>query len=134
TPASGSFTVPATALNGATRMRVSMKYSGIPTACEAFSYGEVEDYTVNITTSAREISRTTTVADITLYPNPANDILNLTNVSEKATFRIFNLLGQEVLNGSIRNNSIAISTIATGNYILEIQDNDTVSSKRFIKQ
>jgi chitodextrinase len=29
-------------------MRVSMKYNGIPTACEAFPYGEVEDYTVII--------------------------------------------------------------------------------------
>jgi hypothetical protein len=29
-------------------MRVSMKYNGIPTPCEAISYGEVEDYTVNI--------------------------------------------------------------------------------------
>ncbi|MEZ4849339.1 MAG: hypothetical protein R3B93_12130 [Bacteroidia bacterium] len=26
-----------------------MKYNGIPTACESFTYGEVEDYTVNIT-------------------------------------------------------------------------------------
>ena len=48
TPVSGSFTVPATATDGATRMRVSLKYNGIPTACEAFTYGEVEDYTVNI--------------------------------------------------------------------------------------
>src|SRR5690606_17258611 len=48
TPVSGSFTVPTTALEGATRMRVSMKYNGIPTACETFSYGEVEDYTVVI--------------------------------------------------------------------------------------
>lgn len=49
-PVSGSFTVPAGALNGETRLRVAMKYNGIPTSCEAFSYGEVEDYTVNITT------------------------------------------------------------------------------------
>ncbi|WOD42644.1 choice-of-anchor D domain-containing protein [Hwangdonia lutea] len=48
TPVSGSFTVPATALAGNTRMRVSMKYNGIPTSCESFNYGEVEDYTVNI--------------------------------------------------------------------------------------
>jgi len=46
TPVSGTFTIPTSALDGATRMRVSMKYNGIPTACEAFSYGEVEDYTV----------------------------------------------------------------------------------------
>ncbi|GAA4827636.1 GEVED domain-containing protein [Algivirga pacifica] len=47
-PVTGSFTVPATATEGTTRMRVSMKYNGIPTACESFSYGEVEDYTVEI--------------------------------------------------------------------------------------
>jgi hypothetical protein len=29
-------------------MRVSMKYNGIPTACEAFPYGQVEDYTVKL--------------------------------------------------------------------------------------
>ncbi len=49
TPVSGSFTVPNTATNGNTRMRVSMKYNGIPTSCESFSYGEVEDYAVAIT-------------------------------------------------------------------------------------
>ena len=49
TVASGSFTVPTSATTGTTRLRVSMKYNGVPTSCEAFSYGEVEDYTVNIT-------------------------------------------------------------------------------------
>ena len=48
TPASGSFTVPAGAADGATRMRVAMKYNGIPTSCESFQYGEVEDYTIII--------------------------------------------------------------------------------------
>lgn len=48
TPVSGSFTVPAGAKNGSTRMRVSMKYNAVPTACESFEYGEVEDYTVVI--------------------------------------------------------------------------------------
>ncbi|SNT36744.1 Por secretion system C-terminal sorting domain-containing protein [Ekhidna lutea] len=49
TPVSGSFTVPSSAVEGNTRMRVSMKYNAVPTACESFTYGEVEDYTVNIT-------------------------------------------------------------------------------------
>lgn len=44
----GSVTVPATALSGATRMRISMKYGSLPTACESFAEGEVEDYTVTI--------------------------------------------------------------------------------------
>ncbi|MCB0461683.1 MAG: DUF5011 domain-containing protein [Flavobacteriaceae bacterium] len=48
TPVSGSFTVPSGATDGATRMRVSMSYNAIPSACGSFTYGEVEDYTVNI--------------------------------------------------------------------------------------
>jgi len=48
-PVSGSFTIPTTATLGSTRMRVSMKYNGIPTSCESFQWGEVEDYTINIT-------------------------------------------------------------------------------------
>ncbi|MGD2093265.1 MAG: PKD domain-containing protein, partial [Candidatus Aminicenantes bacterium] len=45
---SGSFTV-ASGIDVVTRMRVSMKYAGYPTPCETFTYGEVEDYTANIT-------------------------------------------------------------------------------------
>lgn len=45
----GSFTVPSTTNGITTRMRVTMKYNAVPTSCETFSYGEVEDYTVNIT-------------------------------------------------------------------------------------
>ena len=48
TPVSGSFTIPSGAVENSTRMRVSMKYNAIPSACETFQYGEVEDYTVVI--------------------------------------------------------------------------------------
>jgi chitodextrinase/C1A family cysteine protease len=48
TTLSKTFTVPTTATVGSTRMRVTMKYNSAPTACETFSYGEVEDYTVII--------------------------------------------------------------------------------------
>jgi len=37
--------------SGSTRMRVSMKYNAAPTACEAFSYGSVQDFTVKFSTS-----------------------------------------------------------------------------------
>ncbi|PKH49872.1 peptidase S8 [Tenacibaculum sp. Bg11-29] len=52
TPVSGTFTVPSSAVSGATRMRVVLKYDATPTACEAsIQYGEVEDYTVVIGSS-----------------------------------------------------------------------------------
>ncbi len=43
----GTITIPA-GITGETGMRVSMKYNAAPTACEQFSYGEVEDYTLSI--------------------------------------------------------------------------------------
>ena len=45
---SDNFTVPASATSGNTRMRVSMQYNSAPPYCGTFTYGEVEDYTVNI--------------------------------------------------------------------------------------
>ncbi|MBR9913481.1 MAG: DUF5011 domain-containing protein [Algicola sp.] len=55
TPVSGTFTIPSGAVENSTRMRVSMKYNALPTACETFTYGEVEDYTVNIEGSGPDI-------------------------------------------------------------------------------
>jgi endonuclease I/chitodextrinase len=54
TPATGSFTPPTTAITGTTRMRVSMKYNAIPTTCESFSYGEVEDYNVDLAVASSD--------------------------------------------------------------------------------
>lgn len=48
TPIVGTFTIPLTATPGTTRMRVSMRYNALPTACLTFDYGQVEDYTINI--------------------------------------------------------------------------------------
>ncbi|MBT8274425.1 MAG: DUF5011 domain-containing protein, partial [Bacteroidia bacterium] len=56
TPVSGNFTVPSSAVENSTRMRVSMKYNGIPTSCETFTYGEVEDYTVVLQGSGPDVT------------------------------------------------------------------------------
>ena len=48
TPVSGSFTVPSSASEVSTRMRVTMSYNETVGPCASFTYGEVEDYTVII--------------------------------------------------------------------------------------
>jgi Zn-dependent metalloprotease/chitodextrinase len=45
---SGSITIPAQTAAGNTRLRVSMRYGGFASACGNYTYGEVEDYTLNI--------------------------------------------------------------------------------------
>ncbi|OYU79873.1 MAG: secretion protein [Flavobacterium sp. BFFFF1] len=136
TPASGSITIPGTATLGATRMRVSMKYSGVPTACEAFSYGQVEDYTINITSTAKEIEMNDAPSvTMSLYPNPVTGgQLNVSNVKEGSDFRVINTLGQLVAQGKIENGTINVSNINTGTYLLEVSNEGKTTVKRFVKQ
>lgn len=44
-----TISIPASAPSGSTRMRITMNYDNPVTPCGTFQYGEVEDYTVNIT-------------------------------------------------------------------------------------
>jgi hypothetical protein len=129
--ATGTITIPATAALGSTRMRVSMKYNGTPTACETFSYGQVEDYTVIIGSSARPGEALT----LSVYPNPVKgDVLNISVSDTKSTYRIVNLLGQVLGNGETADGTIPVSNINAGTYLLEVTSGGQTAVKRFIKQ
>lgn len=146
---SAAFTVPTTAASGATRMRVSMKYNAAQTACETFSYGEVEDYTVVVGQSAANIagagySRTDAKAlgnepnlfDAMLYPNPviSGNLLNV-NIPDnrKLDYRIFNSVGYKVAEGTV-NNAINVAKLTSGTYIIRFSDGQKEIVKKFIKQ
>ena len=133
TPATGSFTIPSTTTLGAKRMRVSMKYNGVPTSCEAFSYGQVEDYTINVTSTAKEVN--TTPLTFSLYPNPVKgDVLNISDFEGEASYRIFSAMGQDLGNGKVENNAINVGHLATGTYMIEVTTANGTNMKRFIKQ
>lgn len=134
TPVSGTFTIPATAAFGATRMRVSMRYNGIPSSCGTFTAGQVEDYTINIISATARLIESAKIQEINIYPNPVKGaVLNISS-AEKATYRVINLLGQEVSKGKIENGAIPVSNINAGTYLLEITTNGQSVIKRLIKQ
>jgi hypothetical protein len=127
TPVSGSFTVPTTAYtDGNVIMRVMMAYNKQPTnGCVSQQYGEVEDYPVRILDQALSTHDVTKDnATINIFPNPASDVLNITNVSSKAAFIITNMAGQKVMSGQITDNKISVSRLSTGAYIISIEDKE----------
>lgn len=140
--------IPSSANTGQTRMRVSMKYNSAQTACETFSDGEVEDYTVNITNSTANYTTFNNTAsgdklgneskafDFTVYPNPVKGtVLNIhLKDAREVNFAITNLLGQTLTSGILTKQPIDISNIKTGIYMLEITDGQKSVVKKFIKQ
>lgn len=144
---SASFTVPTSALIGTTRMRVSMKYNSEQTACESFSYGEVEDYTVNIGQSVTSMTAYDAVGEqlgnaeasfeASLYPNPVSGSrLNVRmNDARETTYQVFDMMGKKVLQGDLSaSNAINVYGLSSGVYMLKLNDGQKDIVKKFIKQ
>lgn len=136
-PVTGTITIPATATLGATRMRVQMSYNATPTSsCASFSYGQVEDYTVNISLTAKMEQSNNNEIAFTLYPNPVNgDVVTIANLNLSSEYKIFNMMGQELANGKIENEgSINVGSLNSGTYLIQVSNENGSTTKRFIKQ
>jgi hypothetical protein len=132
-PIIGYVNIPANTLPGITRMRVSMKYNSVANPCEIFSYGEVEDYNVNITEYTIKYSEEPPA--IKLYPNPVRgDVINFLNLKGPSSFSVFNLMGQEIKKDRIENETIYVQYLKPGFYLIEIKDSASSAIKTFIKQ
>ncbi|MGX9986077.1 M4 family metallopeptidase [Soonwooa purpurea] len=135
TPIVGSIKVPANAVvNKNTRMRVSMKFNAIPTACESFTYGQVEDYTLKFVETNMAVSDINKNNAFNIYPNPVKDIINIqAKKSGEMSYQIINVSGQVVLSGKASNQSINVQPLPVGNYVIKISNGDEISNLKFIK-
>jgi len=135
TPVSATFEVPNDAYTGTKplRMRVALKYNAAQTdPCGSYTYGEVEDYAVVIP-GTLAVSENSNPSQIQVYPNPAADVLNITKVSNNAIFTIYSISGQLVAKGKVSDNKVTVSKLQKGAYIISIEDKETLSKVKFIK-
>src|SRR5690606_6253940 len=70
------------------------------------------------------------------YPNPTNDILNLSAKNNIEQVFIYSLLGQKVLETSPNQHdaTINVSSLTPGVYIMKLAVNGQSASYKFIKQ
>ncbi|QDP84008.1 T9SS type A sorting domain-containing protein [Chryseobacterium sp. SNU WT5] len=134
TTASGTIVIPTNALTGNTRMRVSMKYNGIPSACENFSYGQVEDYTINIKAAGTaNLVDANVNSAIGIYPNPVKDILNV-SAEGSYSYQMYSESGQMVMSGENNEKSIDVQKLTAGLYIIKITKDGKTTSHKVIKK
>lgn len=71
---------------------------------------------------------------VNIFPNPVNDVLNITKVSNNATFTIYNVAGQFISKGKVTNDKVNVATLAKGVYFIEISEKGATSKMKFIKK
>ncbi len=122
-PLTQSFTVPTTATLGNTRMRVSLKFGGYPTACETFDKGEVEDYTVQINEGTSGVN----LPDLTL-----TSISNRTPSVQQGQNVYFNFDAKNIGTGNATN-PFTIKSYLSRDTILDANDyqNGTIPTANY---
>ncbi|MBC8753393.1 T9SS type A sorting domain-containing protein [Kordia sp. YSTF-M3] len=109
---------------------VSGNYYKIYAVDKAFNYSNeivISDATLSLDD--------TIVSDFKLYPNPSKGILNIqTNTIDSVSVSIYDILGKEVLTADRINNTIDISNLKNGMYIVKMTMNDISITKKIIKE
>jgi hypothetical protein len=140
-----NFTVPANALPGPTRMRVMMRYGSAPVPCGLYPRGETEDYTVVITTAAKQgILLTGNERDfindeVAIYPNPFDDKISIQiqDNESPALISIYDAEGKLHYSTQLAtlNNELNLSELRSGIYFVNIsKDGKFVKTVKIIKK
>ncbi len=141
---SGQFTVLPHPTPGSTRMRVAMKRGSEPNPCELFAEGEVEDYTVIISSNFNgnePQARNSASGEFSVFPNPASSEVSVqvNGTKEVERLEIYNLASQRLLNLEALTNQrtflIEVSNWQPGLYFVQLQLKDGQRlMQRFIVQ
>lgn len=69
---------------------------------------------------------------LTLYPNPTTDVINFNSNSEISKISVFSLDGQ-LMASNAKETSINVSNLSHGYYIVHIELDNTIVTKKFLK-
>jgi len=75
-------------------------------------------------------------SELIIYPNPVNDVLNLSYIQEMNVVKVYNLVGQELLSIKVNSSTalIDISNFANGTYFIQVTTETAMKTVRVIKR
>ena len=90
--------------------------------------------TVQGTLSSDDFSK---ITDVYLYPNPTHDVVNFRSTSvdfsPTVSYKIYNLNGKIILNGTLKNQKIDVHTLNSGVYFVNLAFGNSDQTIKFIK-
>lgn len=90
----------------------------------------IDDVTIDGTaTSVESVEANQT----SVYPNPANNVVNVTSVANMNNIEVYTIAGQKVANYTVNGTQAAINVnnLSNGMYIMQIVSENGVSTKKF---
>jgi len=130
--------VPENAVVGNTRMRI-LKVNSPSTfamfwptgACGTYSYGQVEDYTLNV----KEALATgeTSLNKVQFYPNPVKDVLTVSSSKKVNSISVYNTAGQLVKTAQ-NANTVNMTSLSAGVYVVKTDVEGKTETSKVIKK
>ena len=78
------------------------------------------------------------ISEVSIYPNPAQNILHVEGLSANAKFTVVDINGNIAISQQLSANSssfkLNIASLHAGNYLLKIETNGEVVTKQFVKE
>lgn len=138
--ATGNIAVPPTAALGNTRMRIKKNFGATfyVDPCVAgngnnTTYGQAEDYTVNVGASLGVNDSET--AKLSVYPNPVRDVLNISTGNSKVIqTSVYSMDGKLVRSANGDQNSIKMNDLTAGAYLVKVKTSTGEKSFKVIKK
>ncbi|AZA77018.1 T9SS C-terminal target domain-containing protein [Chryseobacterium sp. G0186] len=100
-------------------------------ASNDFAFYGTKVFTTRETLGTGEVAKKNTFG---IYPNPVNDILNISGLSGETQFEIHNAVGQIVKKGQVNEHQVRVADLSKGTYIITIQNAKVSESIKFIKK
>jgi hypothetical protein len=118
------------------RVRISYQPDGAINPCGPATYGETEDYIVNLTSGVGVDENP--LAIVQVYPNPARDVLyvDVKDLEDIKSIEVLDMNGKQIL---VQNkieagvNALAIEHLDAGMYQVRVTQNGYQSTQRLIK-
>lgn len=139
----GIYNVGNTTTNGTDSLMGTVVYIGTETTFEE-DYVEGSSYKVYTVDKAFNYSNELVVtestasvndyfnAKISIYPNPAQDFVQIQTNEDITSIEVYNLLGKRVASALQGTKRVNVSNLSKGVYLLKIKSNDLVGSRKII--
>lgn len=120
TPSTASITIPAGTALGNYRMRVMCDYNATApsNACGPTTRGEYLDFKLQVVDVLGTSDLATKNKEISVYPNPFNDVVYLSETKDLKTVKVFDLAGRVVKTIENPSKEISLGSLKSGLYLI----------------